>query len=348
MAKQEQNGEPNAGFLEVPGEPDTSPQSMSAAVLEEIQNEPPKRKPGRPKKPPVVAVVDDEDESAPPEHLMEEPTEPDPAPTEEGEDGEESSLETELNSLAEDLGVDPQLFQGAESIGEAKRLYRTFAQLMSRDNSQESYDQPPRQPSRPAASADQKTDEDAFDLDLSEYDDDEPIKKTLTKLVGAVKERDKRLAQLERERTQEREAEFTRLQQQYSSELAEEFARLNPEVFGSAKQRTNRQQDNLMRAFRMANTMVQNTAGQGWQMPLPRSLANMAYAASFPEEMVDQRITAKRAAVQKGQARRSVGGTARMASAPRTTSNGKVFEGPMSEDPDILGAVRSVLTRTRG
>lgn len=348
----------STGSLSMPAEPDTTAQSITEAILKDIATEPIKKKPGRPKKAPEP-VAEDDDDSAPPAHLKpigDEEPEAEPEHTDVTDDVEEESAEPDtksrLQSLATDYGVDPSFFDGCESEEEAQRLFHKlggfFYNAGQLSNTPPEPEPPQRQPAKPAAKAVQKKDDDVDDdLDLSDLDDDEPLKKQFSKLQTALKNRDKRLAVLEEELNRNREAEFTRVQQQMAREFANEFSRVAPDLFGEPGKQDERQYARMQRAFEVADTFIRGGAASNRQLPSVRAIAEWSVNALYANEIAEKKISAKRESVQKRQQRRSVGAPAKNGRQVNAVGNGQVFDGPMSEDPDILNAVRGVIARHR-
>ncbi len=350
----------STGALETPAEPDTSAHSIASAIMADLGDEPlipekPKR--GRPKKvqPPVAEVTDDDDDSAPPEHLMPKAEEPDDEPedTEVKDDDDEKSEPTELDdqlaALAEQSGVDPQLLAGAESVGEAQRFIDRMMSVFYREGSAQAapnghaeYQQP-----MPAAPAVQKPAADALELDLSKYDDDEPIKSDLQKLLERDKRREAELAEMRAEKNRTRDEEFRRVQQDVAYQFQNEFFAAAPELFGTEKKQDPIQAKRMRRAFEVADTLIRGYATQNKPLPAVKAIARWAVNAEFAPELTKQELNNKREKVQGRMSRRSVGAPASMGRSTSNAPKAEVHQGTMETDPDILSAVKGVLSRSR-
>ncbi len=351
----------STGALEMPAEPDTSAQSITEGILAELGGEPlipEKRKPGRPKKTQsALEAAFDDDESDPPADLTPPAEEADDEPedTEATEGDEEKSepteLEDQLAALAETSGVDPQLLAGSESIGEAQRfldrmmsvLYRQGA-AQAAPNGHAEYQQP--LPAAPNGAV-QKPAADALELDLSKYDDDEPIKSDLQKLLERDKRREAELAAMRADKDRARDEEFRRVQQDVAYQFQNEFFSAAPELFGSEKKQDPRQAQRMRRAFEVADTLIRGYATQNKPLPPVKAIARWAVNAEFAPELTKQELLNKRGKVQDRVNRRSVGAPASIGRSTSNPPSAEVHQGTMETDPDILAAVKGVLTRSR-
>ncbi len=349
----------STGALEMPAEPDTSAHSISAGILADLGNEPlipPKTKAKKTKKP-VAEVTDEDDDSAPPEHLLPKDEEPEADETEEteateGDDETEepTTLDDQLAALAQNYGVDPELLSGAESIGEAERLVSKMMAMFYREGAAQAMPNGnvEQQQSIPAAPAVQKPAADALEIDLSKYDDDEPIKADLQKIIDRDKRRESELAELKAEKARNQEAEFNRVQQHVATQFQQEFFQLAPELFGTTEKQDPVQAKRMREAFAMADTLIRGYAASGQPLPAIKAIADWSVKSKFSDELSKRKQTTKRAAVEARMPRRSVGQPARVSRNLSGTPKGAIHEGPLNEDPDILSAVKGVLTRTRG
>lgn len=356
----------STGALEIPAEPDTTANSIVEGFLKDLGDEPlipekPKR--GRPKKTQPAPEPSEDDDSAPPAHLLQEPEAddaPEPEQTEtpeatEGDDepSEPTELEDQLAALAEESGVDPQLLAGAESVGEAQRfidrMMRVFYREGAAQNGHAQNGHAEHPPTMPAASngAVQKTATDALEIDLSKYDDDEPIRSDLSKLIERDKRREAELSELRADKDRARAEEFHRVQQHVATQFQTEFFGLAPTLFGSQQKQDAVQAKRMERAFAVADTLIRGYATQGKPLPPVKSIARWAVNAEFAPELANQQVLSKRAKVTERTARRSVGAPAQVGRKNSGAPSAKTFEGPMEKDPDLLAGVQSVLSRTR-
>lgn len=346
----------------MPEEPDSTAQSIAEGILADLGDEPlipekPKR--GRPKKEPTAAEVLAGDDDAALE-AIEEPEDGDVEESEtpeakEGDDETEepTELDDQLAALAQNYGVDPGLLEGAESVAEAERfiskmysvLYREGAAQNSAQNGHAEHQQP--MPAQRQAET-QKTTDDALELDLSKYDDDEPIKSDLQKLLERDKRREAELAELRAEKDRARAEEFNRVQRDVAYQFQNEFFSIAPDLFGTDKKQDPRQAQRMRKAFDVADTLIRGHAASGRPLPSVKAIAKWAVQAEFAEELTKKQLLSKRGSVQERQNRRSVGAPARVGrSALNPTTSAQVYEGDLKDDPDLLAAVKVSLSKSR-
>lgn len=350
----------STGALALPAEPDTTAQSMTASVLEALKDtDLVKRKPGRPKKQPQPQP-EEEDDTLPPQKLMasadddepkseaeDEPEQP-ADDTEVVDEQEPADLEGQLTALADELGVDHSLFADAESVGEARRIFQKLTGLQYAFGAQQEPQYAQQRDSLPAArKAVQTPEDDDAETDLADLDDDEPIKKVLQKRIERERALKAELRELKEQHRRSEEAEAIRVQQQVVQELHNEFYRIAPDLFGDGKKQTVEQRNKLNHAISLADVIVRG-AVQNPNSPLRtiRSIAAAAVNAGFHEELANKKILAKREQVQQRQQRRAVGPPARQSRAPAPPP-GKHFDGPLSEDPNLIAAVSKSMRRVR-
>ncbi len=356
----------STGALEVPEVADTSAMSIAEGVLKDLGDTPlipekPKR--GRPKKTKsaleVLAEAENEDAgSAPlaePDDGDEPETEETPEATEGIDDKEEpTELEDQLSALAQNYGVDPELLKGTESVAEAERLinklYTVFYREGSAPNGQAQNGNAGQQQTTPAAptnGAVQKPAAAALDIDLSVYDDDEPIKKHLQTLIERDKAREAEVAEFRAEKNRIQEAEFHRVQYEMAHQLQNEFFSASPELFGTPKKQDPVQAKRMKEAFAIADKLIAGHASMGEQLPPMQAIAKWAVNSKFADDLANQKIKNKSATIQQRTARRSVGAPAQVGRSASNAPKAKEHEGPITEDPDILAAVTGILSRSR-
>lgn len=368
MAKKQQkeshestSAEPTPGFLEQPAEPESTPYSMATAVLEDMKTNPIKRKAGRPRK---EKPDPDMEEVLPPAHLREdeEADEADEAEDDteqlteaiEGDDDkDEPELKDQLRTLAEEHGVDFSEIEDAESVAEAqryiRRLYRAFydhGQLQENGHANgdaDSYEPPARQErvQTKAEDADQE-------LDFADYDEEDKTPKNFKALKAKHDALAKRVEAFEKDQRRRQEAELERAKQWALYEFTDELQKREPELFGApGKPQTVEQQRRYRDAVAIGNQLMMGAAALGKLSAGPRAFAVSSINMGFADELTKKQLLAKREKVA-ARAERRIGAPAKVGRRVGTAVNGKQFEGPMEEDPNLLAAVSATLSRNRG
>ncbi len=362
-SEQVDDGATSTGSLQMPDEADSTANSIAAGIMadlaegEEIAK--PKRTRTHKAKTVMEALAGDDDAALEAIDEPEPEAEPDDEPQAEPEakDGDDETdepteLDDQLLALAQNHGVDPELLEGAESVAEAERfinkMYSVFYREGAAQNGHATNGHAEHQQVIPAAPAVQTKAADALEIDLSKYDDDEPIKADLQRLIDRDKAREQRLAALESEKTRTEEANFRRVQQDVAYQFQNEFFTQAPELFGTAKKQDPRQAQKMRKVFEVADTFIRGYAASGKPMPAVAAIAKWAVNAEFADELNNQKNLAKRVTVQEREKRRSVGGPARVGrNAINPSTSARVHEGDMKDDPDLLAAVKMSLNKSR-
>ncbi len=341
----------------MPLEPDSSPQSIAAGILAGLGDEP-LIKPKAAKKTKTVAAALVEDGDIDPDQLAEsmadEPEETETPEPKDGDDDQEepTELDDQLAALAQNYGVDPELLQGAESVAEAERLvnrlYTVFAREGAATKQSQNGHAEPQQPMPAQRQAEpQKKTADALEIDLSKYDDDEPIKNDLKALLDARNADRAELAALRAERVRAQEEDFHRVQQDIQNQFINEFTRRDPELFGTNQKRSPVQIKKLHEVMDTVDDFIAGRVSRGKSLPNVDVIAEWSYNTKFAKELANKQVNNRSAKVQERVKRRSVGAPARVGRSLSNAPTGEVFEGPMDKDPGILKAINAVMTRSR-
>lgn len=270
------------------------------------------------------------------------PDEPEQDTTEptEGDD----DTQDQLADLAARHGLDPQLFDGSETVEEAQRFIDRMYRVMYREGEKPT-PMPQDQVQAPAqTTAEQKAEE--LDLDLSDYDPDDTNAKNFKVLKQLVESHKKEVAALKAEREQSRFAEFQRQQQAAALEFQTALRRAAPELFGTDKARTARQERYEREAFDAGDILIRGIASSGRQLPPISVIAEQVLRMNFRDEMATQKQSAKREAVEARTAKRSVGAPARNAR-NIGQEQGPIFDGPLEDDPGLAKLVKGIYAKRR-
>ena len=273
------------------------------------------------------------------------PDEPEQDTTEptEGDD----DTQDQLADLAARHGLDPQLFDGSETVEEAQRFIDRMYRVMYREGEKPT-PMPQDNGYAPAVghetAAEQKAEE--LDLDLSDYDPDDTNAKNFKVLKQLVESHKKEVAALKAERDQSRFAEFQRQQQAAAVEFQSALRRAAPELFGTDKARTARQDRYEREAFEAGDILIRGITSSGRPLPPISVIAEQVLRMNFSDDMAKQKQSAKREAVEARTAKRSVGAPARNAR-NIAQEQGPIFEGPLEDDPGLAKLVKGIYAKRR-
>ncbi len=271
-------------------------------------------KPAPKKKKEVVEDDDDEDTAA--------------AKDDGDDDGE--TLEDELLSLAEETGVDPQLLEGCESVGEANRLIDRLFAVMHQQGQQQVQ-------TNGHAPVTQSAEEKALELILDDYEENDPTAKNLRAILdelNGLKKSHKEI-QTQQQWAAQEQANHARIE-------AENFVRSvlrekHPDLFGTDKKQSRQEQRRELQALNAAKTIAQGLQATGQRATLA-AIAKKAVAMEFAGELNKKANIVKREQVVARAAKR----TGSPAADKQSTDEPEVFTGPMDKDPALLKTIKKV------
>jgi hypothetical protein len=328
-------------------EPEATPQSIAAAVVEEMKSDPAaqaalaagersatKR---RAKATPIeIEVVPDPPKAAADDEPNTEATE--------GDEEEGTELQDRLADLAERYGMDAQDFADCESVEEAERVLDKLYRLYARDGRNGHAPAPSPIPAA-ATNGHPQTQVEEEDVDFGDLADDDvvPVAKA-KKLVSGIKSLKAKFAAIEQQQRAWQEQQVQQSQAQAAREFQQSLRRKSEELFGTDQKQDARQQRREARAFEAVNTLIVGLQAQGRPVPSFDVLAERVMRMEFPDEVSKSQAQSRQKSIEQ-RAKSRIGSPERKANAPAQVS-GKAYAGPPQSDPDLIAAVRAVQRQT--